>query len=89
MLARPRSVRSSVSGATSETLPDDVPPIPTEVAAAASNPRAHGLLVALVNATDTPSARLPMPSWPLWLVPRVGRRGNRTASRNSAFTARE
>ena len=82
ILERGRPVKSQFSGASSDPLPSDLPaPLP-RAAAAGLDPQSHGLLVALVSAADAPAARLPTPAWPLWLVPRVSRRGNRTVSRH-------
>jgi hypothetical protein len=81
MIEQGRPLKNQISGASSSRMPPEIPPIPRAAVAPSSAPHAHGLLVALVSAAETPSARLPNPTWPLWLVPRVSRRGNRSVPR--------
>lgn len=86
MLARGRPIKSHLSGGSLLRVPPDARGTPSSHAAPMSSPTAHGLLVALVSApgSETPE-RI---NWPLWLIPRVARRGSRGNSRITPATRR-
>lgn len=89
MLTRNRPMKSHLSGASGSRVPPEIAENAAPSVVPVSDPHAHGLLVALVSAPEAAVARLPVPAWPLWLVPGAGRRSGRADSRTSTPVPRE